>query len=388
MKHLLSLTCIAFIVFFYCGCERTKQVLQPTAQSESLSGEIVIGVVSSQTGEAGQTEFGPGAFVMQNSFQLALEEINQSNLLGDVTLKFIIEDDMSTTEGAVVAFNKLIHQDNVPVILGVWTSHIAKSVFPIAQENGVVALSPVVTASGLTEIGDFIFRTYLPAEVLISHGIKVTHAQLDYQRVVTIADTVDYASQVSNAVFRQTLGDYNVEVLTNETLVTGDTDFTEQLLRIKALSPDAIFVSAQDIELIRILIQARELGIPNDIPFFTLILSKDLIQSAGDAAEGTITFSGWIDTMEAPGNQAFVDNYTARYGIAPSFWAAQSYASVFVLAKAIKVAQSTEATAIAAALLQLKDYPTILGKFSFDAHGNGIYDPVILVVKNGAFEVF
>ena len=29
--------------------------------------------------------------------------------------------------------------------------------FPIAQENGVVAFSPVVVASDLTAIGDFIF---------------------------------------------------------------------------------------------------------------------------------------------------------------------------------------------------------------------------------------
>jgi len=388
MKHLLSLTCIAFIMFFYCGCERTKQVLQPTTPSEPLSGEIVIGVVSSQTGVAGRTDFGPGAFVMQNSFELALEEINRSQLLGDAKLKFIIEDDQSTVDGAVTAFNKLIHQDKVPVILGVWTSHIAKSVFPIAQENGVVALSPVVTASGLTEIGDFIFRTYLPAEVLIPQGIKVTHARLGYQRAATIGDTVDFASQVSNAVFRQTLADYEVEVLPNETFVTGDTDFSEQLSRIKALSPDAIFVSAQDIELVRILIQARELGIPNDIPFFTLILSKDLIQSAENAAEGTIAFSGWSHTADTPGNQDFVSKYAAAFGIQSSFWAANSYASVFILAEAIKQAQSTDAAAIAAALSQIKDVETILGDFSFDAHGNGVYDPVVLIVNEGELEIF
>ena len=78
---------------------------------------------------------------MENGFNMALEEINNSQL-SDVKLKFIIEDDRSTVEGAVEAFNKLIHQDKVPVILGVWTSHVAQSVFPIAQENGVVAFSP------------------------------------------------------------------------------------------------------------------------------------------------------------------------------------------------------------------------------------------------------
>ena len=60
---------------------------------------------------------------------MALEEINTSQLLGDVSLKFIIEDDMSTVEGASAAFNKLIHQDKVSVILGVWTSQVAKICF-------------------------------------------------------------------------------------------------------------------------------------------------------------------------------------------------------------------------------------------------------------------
>ena len=388
MKHILTFIGIATVLLCHVGCERTQQVLQSTSSAEGLSGEIVIGVVTSQTGAFGQTESAPGAVVMEYSFHLARDEINQSKLLGDAMLKFIIEDDMSTVDGAVTAYNKLIHQDKVPVILGVWTSHMAKSVFPIAQENQVVAYGPGVTATGLAEIGDYVFRTSLSADVLIAEGIKQTHARLGYQRAATIGDTVDLASQVSNTAFRQTLTDYGVEVLPDETFVTGDSDFTEQLSRIKALNPDAIFISAQDRELVRILTQARDLGIPPEVPFFSTILSKDLIQSAGAAAEGTIVFSAWTDTADTPGNQAYVQNYEARYGIPPSSWAAKSYASVFILAEAIRTAQSTDAAAIAAALAQIKDFETILGPVSFDANGNAVYDPVVLIVKNGTLEVF
>ena len=380
---------IVLLVVSMSGCERADPFLpKPPIDPTRPTSDITIGVVLPQTGQYGATEFGPGASVMLNSFELAREEINRSQLLGDASLQFIIEDDKSTVAGAEAAYHKLIHQDKVSVILGVWTSHVARSVFPIAQENGVVALSPIVTASGLAEIGNYIFRTYLPAEVMIPQGIRTTHALLNYQRVATIADTVDYASVVSNRVFKETLSDYDVEVLANETFETGDTDFSKQLARIKALNPDAVFVSAQDIELVRILTQAREQGIPTDVPFFTIILSKDLIQSAGAAAEGTITFSGWIETAQTPGNQAFVNNYEARYSIPPSFWAAQAYAGVFILAEAIRTAESTDAPAIAAALSQIKDFDTILGSFSFDEHGNGIYDLYVLIVKDGTLEVF
>ncbi len=51
---------------------------------------------------------------------------------------------------------------------------------------------------------------------------------------------------------------------------------------------------------------------------------------------GTFTFTDWVSTADTPGNQAFVKNYTAKYGMEPSVWAAQPYAAVYILAEAIK----------------------------------------------------
>ena len=379
---------IAALIVGIIGCERTRRVIQPATQTESPSGEIALGVVLPRTGALGPSEFGPGALVMENSFNMALEEINQSQLLGDASLKFIVEDDVSTVDGAIAAFNKLIQEDKVPVILGVWTSHVAKSVFPIAQENRVVAFSPVVVASGLTAIGEFIFRASHSTDVLIPEGIRVTQEKLGYQRVATIADTVDFASRSSDEVHRKVFAENGVEVLIQESFETGDTDFSAQLTRIKAVEPDAIFISAQQIEVIKILTQGRELGIPTDIPFISHVLSIDEIRSAGDAAEGAITFTSWVSTADTPGNQAFVQNYIAKYGMEPSVWAAQPYAAVYILAEAISNAQSTDSEAIAAALAEIKDFDTILGKFSFDSNGDAIYDPVVLIVKNGKLEIF
>ena len=111
---------IAALIAGISACDQIQQLLIPAPpQMEGLRGEVSIGVVLPQTGHLGPGEFGPGALVMENGFNMALEEINNSQL-SDVKLRFIIEDDQSTVEGAVEAFNKLIHQDKVPVILGVW----------------------------------------------------------------------------------------------------------------------------------------------------------------------------------------------------------------------------------------------------------------------------
>ena len=112
------------------------------------------------------------------------------------------------------------------------------------------------------------------------------------------------------------------------------------------------------------------------------------MQAAGDAAEGAITFVGWASTADTPGNQDFVQNYSAKYGVEPSNYAAQSYASVYILAKAIADAQSTDSTAIRDAMANITDFDTVFGAFSFDDVGDAIYDPKILIVVNGKLEIF
>ncbi len=379
---------IAVLITGLSACDQIDQLLRPTPpQMEGLRGEISIGVVLPQTGHLGPGEFGPGALVMENGFNMAAEEINNSQL-SDVRLKLIIEDDQSTVDGAVAAFNKLIHGDKVPVIIGVWTSTVARAVFPIAQENGVVAFSPVVISPGLTEIGDFIFRASHSTEMLIPDGVKVTQEKLGYQQVATIAESNDDFSANSDARFKKTFADSGIEVVASETFETGDTDLSAQLTRIKESNPEAIFVSAQQIGVIKILTQGRQLGIPSEIPFISLVLSVDEIREAGAAAEGAITFTDWVSTADTPGNGAFVQNYTARYGMEPSVWAAQPYAAVYILAKAISDAQSTDATAIRDALAAVKDFDTILGQFSFNAVGDPVYDPVVLIVKDSELQVF
>ena len=117
-------------------------------------------------------------------------------------------------------------------------------------------------------------------------------------------------------------------------------------------------------------------------------LTGDEVEAAGDAAEGAIAFTSWITTIDTPGNRAFVQNYRAKYGGEPNPWAAQSYAALYILAEATVNAQSTEATTIRDALVNIKNFDTVLGEFSVNAVGDAVYDLMVLVVQNGNFEVF
>ena len=328
-----------------------------TPQMERLNGEIPIGVVLPLT-SALATPYG---LPMQRGFELAREEINNSGQLGDAKITFITEDDRGTVEDAVEAYNKLIHQDDVSVILGPANSSQVREAFPIAQQNRVVAISSLSSASGLSAIGDFNFRISLTTDVLVPTGIRITQEKLRYTKVATIYDDTDLYSTDSNKVVREALTANGVEILTTETHQTGEIDFSTQLTRIKETSPDAIFISALAPEMIEIMIQGRQLGIPTSVPFIVPDLTGDEVAAAGDAAEGAITFTSWTSTADTPGNQTFVQHYRAKYGAEPSPWAVQSYAALYILAEAIANAQSTDATAIRDALANITDFDTVLG---------------------------
>ena len=128
--------------------------------------------------------------------------------------------------------------------------------------------------------------------------------------------------------FQAALTANSIEILITETFQGGDTDFTAQLTRIRDANPEAIFISTLPQAMPLILNQGRQLGIPDSVPFILPELSIEQVRTAGDAGEGVITFTGWSSLAPTPGNEAFIQNYTEKYGMEPNAWAAQSYATL------------------------------------------------------------
>ncbi|MYA69127.1 ABC transporter substrate-binding protein [Candidatus Poribacteria bacterium] len=372
-----SVFAIVVLIVGFSACDRVSQIIEPDApQMAEPSEEISIGVVLPLTGRYADT-FG---ILNSEGFELALSEINAAPPSG-MKLKFIIEDDQSTIDGAVAAFNKLIHQEGVSIILGPSTSSQTEMAFPVARENQVVAISPTSAARDLSAISDYVFRVSLTTDKLIPPGIEITQTKLGYQRAATMYDETDLFSTDGDASVQEILAAKGVEVITTETFQGGDTDFSQQLTRIQTLNPDVIFVSCLSPEKPGILMQGHELGI--SAPFIVRTLTAADVQAAGAAAEGAITIVGWGATLDTPGNQAFVENYSAKFGTEPTNYAARSYATLHILAEAIANAQSTDAAAIRDALASIRDFDTIFGKFSFDANGDAVYDEKVLIVKDG-----
>lgn len=360
------------------------QVTTATAGTD-LTGEIPIGAVWSLTGDA--AVYGPS---QKNASAMAVEEINKSGMLGAAKIKLFTEDDRSTKEGAITAFDKLLKKDKVVAILGPTLSNSAKASDPIAQAAKVPVLAVSNTAGGIVEIGDFIFRDSLPEMLVQPNTIRETMRKLGYKKVAVLYGDDDVFTKGGYDAFKKALNDEGVQILTTETFNKKDNDFSAQLTKIKGLKPDAIIVSALAEEAAGIMSQGRQLGIPASVRFIggNGFNSPKLAQLAGPAAEDAITGAAWLISNDTPGNKVFVEAYNKQYGSNPDQFAAQAYTGVYILANAIKTAGSSSSTAIRDAMANIKNLDTVLGKFSFDAQRNPVHSPVVQVIKNGKFELF
>ena len=376
------------------GCEKIASVVHDAETPHMdetpsmMDKEIPIGLVVSLTGKDAE----PYGLPMQRGFELAREEINMhshENIMthGHGNIMFVTVDDQSSEAGAIAAVQQLVDQ-GVPAIVGIAVSDYLEDAFPIAQDSGVVAFSSVSTAAGLSSIGDYVFRTGLAVDIVNPSGVMITHEKLGYEKVALIYDAEDTYSVSSNDEIKKALEASGVEILTEETFKTDDTDFTEQLTNVMNMAPDALFISALSVQMTQVVTQAGELGIPDTVQLIVPDLGDTEIKNAGDAAEGAIAFTGWTKLSNIPGNQDFVQKYRTKYGIEPEPWAAQSYATLYILAAAIANAQSADSAAIRDALAQTMDFPTILGNFSFDPNGEAVYDPIVLMVKDGELQLF
>ena len=378
------LTLIALTLFF-CGCDQIQEVF--LAEIEAAEKEVVIGVDLALTGEYAE----PYGLPMQRGFELAQEELNALSAYSGLKFRFIIEDDMSTVDGAVAAFNKLIHEHEVSIITGLAVSTQGAQAFPVAQENGVVCFSSVSSAAGLSAIGDFIFRAALTTQVQSQNGVQITQAKLGYTRAALIYDSGDAYSTSSNSEISKALTAAGVEIVATESFETNANPpaFSQQLATIMAANPDVVFISALSAQMTDIMIQGRRaVGIPASVAYIVPDLTGAEVEAVGDAADGAIAFTSWFHGADTPGNQAFVESYRSKYGIEPEPWAAQSYAALYILAEAIMTAESTDSIAVRDALANISNLDTILGQFSFNADGDAVYDPIVLIVENGELEVF
>jgi branched-chain amino acid transport system substrate-binding protein len=138
------------------------------------------------------------------------------------------------------------------------------------------------------------------------------------------------------------------------------------------------------------MVQARQLGIPASVRFIggNSFNTSQLWLQAGNAAEGAICGTAWINSENTFGNAQFVTDYMNQYGSKPDQFGAQAYASIYIIADAIKRTNPLNSEALRNSLDNTKNLQTILGTFSFDTSRNPVHSPVVQELSNGEFILF
>ena len=381
-----SFALILGLIAGLCGCDQFISLLSTDTEEDIFRTpiEFDIGLSLHLTGATTAST----GLAMQRGFNLARDEINEMN--SPVRINFIVEDDGGTAEGAVAAVERLA-KAGVTAVLGMALSSQVRLAFPVAESNQVVSISPISAAAGLSGLGEYTFRTALAVNIKNTAGVKATHAQLGYERAAVIYNDAEFYSISSREYLTASLADLGINVVTTQTYQTGETDLTAQLTEIARLDPDVLFIPTRSSETVDIMVQGRQLGVASQYILSSMGIEE--IEMAGDAAEGAITFGSWSSESDNSLNRAFVENYRSTYGVDPEPWAAQSYATLFILFRAIVDTvlpdpTATDAASIRDTLAMTKDIDTNLGRFSFDPDGEAVYEPVVLVVKDGAMALF
>lgn len=377
MKRKLSLFVAIVMIFsiIVVGCGQQGSTNQP-------NGDVIkIGVFEPLTG----ANAAGGA--------LELEGIKLANKLHPTVLgkkvELVILDNKSDKVEAANAATRLVDQDKVPVVLGSWGSGFSIAAGAVYKDAGVPAVGTSATNPLVTLNNDYYFRVCFidpfQGNVMANYAFN----QVKVKKVAFIIEkSNDYSvglAKFFEDTFKKLTGDQNAIVYTGY-YNTGDQDFTAQLTGIKASGAQAIFAPGNFTESALIMKQAKELGLKLPILGGDTWETPDVIDIAGQAAEG-IFFSTFFDANAklTETTTEFLDAYSKEYNKEPAAVTALGYDAYLLAINAIERAGKAEPQAIRDALAATKDFPGAAGLVTLDANGDAVKSAVIKTVKDGKF---
>jgi branched-chain amino acid transport system substrate-binding protein len=308
---------------------------------------------------------------------LAIDEINASGGLLGRRLALISEDDEGDSAKSVNAFTKLTTRDKVTIVLGSSTSGATQSMTALAQQSGVILISPSATNTEVTRAGDYIFRACFidPFQGVV--GADFAYDTLGSRRAAVLYDAgADYNTGLADA-FKGQFAANGGQIAANEAYQTGDVDFNAQITRIRAANPDIVYLPNYYNDVALQAKQLRAQGVT------CALLGGDGWDGVIDNAEDEVLNGFWsagfaADTTD-PRGQAFVAAFNAKFNRTASQFAALGYDALMLVADGIRAAGSFDAAAVKDAMARI-DGPYVTGNIRFDANRDPIKGAAILEI--------
>lgn len=357
-KSRFGIVLCAGLLLAGCSTENNDQ----GSPAGGLPAEIEIGVPLDLSGAVGVASVGTSE---RDGVRLAAKEINDSGFLGTSKIKLVEIDTKADKQEAVAATLKLIGQD-VDAIVGFTLTASFLAAGGQLQEAGVPTMTVGLSAAGVTEVGDYIFRLYPDmANVMPPADKEFVEAFGDIKTAAYLYQSDSEAAKIVISKRKAVLEGMGIKTVGEETFVGTDTDVRAQLTKIKAANPDAIVSMPLPGMINPLYLQLDEIGFTGRV-LAAPDYSDANLQAAGNAMRCFVYVSAWNGASTDGNNPHFLDYWKAN-GEARSatVFEAAGYASMWSMAQGFKAANTTDKKAVRDAIANLKDIDSPFGKIGY-----------------------
>ncbi len=384
MKKVLSLIlALALVMALLVGCGGNEATTDEGGEGgEGATGETVkiafVGPLTGDNAEIGQQ--------MKTAVQVAIDEWNAK---GGVIGKTIVMDDFDDKNDATEAGNiaeRIASDDSYVAVIGHFSSGVAMTAAETYQEAGIPLINGSAAHTDYSAIGDYIFRNNAIYNVDASSAIQIIE-HFGYSKFAMIQPNSDAGVSISNVVheFLEKYDDkINAELVAEELYEDGTVDFSAAINKFNEAGAEIIYTTAPYSIVGPLMNQYK--AINPDIVFVLSsgAFSQELLDLAGENANGSYLPNSFFDQSSNPVTQAFVESFSAAYGSNPNTFAAQCYDAANMIFTAIEAGQSDAREDIKNNLYEVS-VDGAAGKTQFDENGDCPKEQVCLQIVDGAW---
>lgn len=317
---------------------------------------------------------------LKKGMDLALELYNQNSTK---KIEILFEDDQGEAKNAVSAYRKLVDANNIQLIIGGMFSSSTLAIAPAAEKDHRVLLSPTASAIDITDAGDYIFRIY-PSDVY--DGVFLANYAYDSLNAKNVAVLYEQVSSIVAITekFIDVFTSKGGSIIYESGYSSEISDFTPDLLKIKQVNPDVIFIPGNIIPIANILNQAKSLGIDGRFLSISTVYDPKIIELSKSASEGLLFSAPMFDPDGTSSEmRLFNQQYQKKYGVVPDILGGYGYDVVNIAI--ISLSHGVMADSIKEMLYSITDYPGVTGNTTFDNNGDVVKDMKMMTIKNNQF---
>src|SRR3954465_6808874 len=336
------------------------------ATQASAQEKVKVGVLTTLSGPAATL-----GTQQRNGFQLAVKTLGGK--LGGREVEMLIQDDELKPDVAVGKAKALVERDKVDFVVGPIFSNILGAMMKPVVDGGAILISPNAGTSSFAgkECNPNLFVTSYQNDQV--HEVLGKYAQDKGIKKAFIMAPNYQAGKDSLAGFKHY---FKGEVVDEVYVPLNQLDYSAELSKIAAASPDAIFVFLPGGMGVNFVKQFRQAGLADKITFLSAFtVDESTLPAQQDAALGMFGGTNWAPNLDNPQNKAFGGAYEKEYNAVPGGYAAQAYDTALLIDSAVKATggKTDNKDALRAALMKA-DFTSLRGKFKFNTNHYPIQD--------------